>query len=100
MTPHPLYFALGSTLAERKSAYQSPFLSHLSDSTIQTIRGPKNMAWALDDDSFIEQVSDTLSRRAKPSPKGGDRRSKSFKTSKIKRILFFNEPCILNPCKT
>ncbi len=73
MTPHPLYFALGSTLAERKSAYQSPFLSHLSD---------------------------TLSRRAKPSPKGGDRRSKSFKTSKIKRILFFNEPCILNPCKT
>jgi putative transposase len=84
LTPHPLYFALGSTKAERKSAYQSPFLSDLSDSTIQTIRDPKNMAWALDDDSFIEQVSNTLSIRAKPLPRGGDRRSKAFKTSQIK----------------
>jgi putative transposase len=78
-----LYLALGNTKAERKSAYQSLFLSHLSDNTIQTIRDATNKAWALGDESFIEQVTNTLSRRAKLSPQGGDRRSKAFNASKI-----------------
>ena len=84
LTPHPLYLALGNTQAERKSAYQSLFLSHLSDNTIQAIRDATNKAWALGDDSFIEQVANTLSRRAKPLPQGGDRRSKAFNSSKPK----------------
>jgi putative transposase len=56
LTPHPLYLALGNTKSERKSAYQSLFLSHQSDNTIQAIRDATNKAWALGDDSFIEQV--------------------------------------------
>jgi putative transposase len=67
LTPHPVYLALGNTKAERQSAYQSLFLSHLSENTIQTIRDATNKEWALCDESFIEQVSNTLSRRAKPS---------------------------------
>jgi putative transposase len=73
-----LYLALGNTKAERKSAYQSLFLSHLSDKTIQAIRDATNKAWALGDGSFIEQVANTLPRRAMPLPQGGDRRSKAF----------------------
>jgi len=84
LTPHAVYLALGNTKVEIKSAYQSLFLSHLSENTIQTIRDATNKAWALGDESFIKQVSNTLSRRAKPSPQGGDRRSKAFNTSKIK----------------
>ena len=84
LTSHPLYLALGNTKAERKSAYQSLFLSHLSDNTIQAIRDATNKAWALGDESFIEQVANTLSRRAKPLPQDGDRRSKAFNASKIK----------------
>jgi putative transposase len=78
LTPHALYLALGKTDTERKSVYQSPFLSHLPDTTIQAIRDATNKAWALGDEAFIEQVSNTLSRRAKPSPQGGDGRSKAF----------------------
>jgi putative transposase len=84
LTPHPVYLALGNTKVERKSAYQSLFLSHLSDKTIQAIRDATNKAWALGDESFIEQVANTLSRRAKPLPQGGDRRSKVFNSSKMK----------------
>ena len=83
LTPQ-VFLALGNTQAERKSAYQSLFLSHLSDNTIQAIRDATNKAWALGDDSFIEQVANTLSRRAKPLPQGGDRRSKAFNSSKPK----------------
>ena len=81
LTPHALYLALGNTEAERKSVYQSLFLTHLSGNTIQAIRDATNKAWALGDELFIEQVSNTLSRRAKPSPQGGDRRSKTFNAS-------------------
>ena len=76
--------ALGNTKAEIKSAYQSLFHSHLSENTIQTIRDATNKAWALGDESLIKQVSNALSRRAKPSPQGGDRRSNAFNKSKIK----------------
>jgi putative transposase len=84
LKPHAVYLALRNTKAEIKSAYQRFFLSHLSENTIQTIREATNKAWALGDESFIKQVSNTLSRRAKLSPQGGDRRSKAFNTSKIK----------------
>jgi len=84
VTPHPLYLALGNTQAQRKSAYQSLFLSHQTENTIQAIRDATNKAWALGDDSFIEQIANTLSRRAKPLLQGGDRRSKAFNSSKPK----------------
>jgi putative transposase len=76
-----LYLALGNTEAERKSVYQRLFFAHLSGNTIQAIRDAANKAWALGDESFIGQVPSTLSRRAKPSPQGGDRRSKAFNAS-------------------
>ncbi|MFQ3197418.1 MAG: putative transposase [Paraglaciecola sp.] len=50
LTPHAVYLALGNTKAARKSAYQSLFLSHLSDNTIQTILDATNKAWALGDE--------------------------------------------------
>ncbi|MFQ3191768.1 MAG: putative transposase [Paraglaciecola sp.] len=81
LTPHALYLALGNTEAERKSVYQRLFFTHLSSNTIQAICDATNKAWELGDESFIEQVSNTLSRRAKPSPQGGDRRSKAFNAS-------------------
>ena len=84
LTPNRVYLALGNTEAERKSTYQSLFLSHLTDKTIQAIRDATNKAWALGDEKFIDKVFNTTSRRAKPLPQGGDRRSRSFKASKIK----------------
>jgi putative transposase len=44
LRPHDLYSALGKTDTERKSVYQSLFLSHLSDTTIQAIRDATNKA--------------------------------------------------------
>jgi hypothetical protein len=50
----------------------------------QDIRDVTNKIWALGDEPFNDQISNILSRRAKPSPQGGDRRSKAFNASKIK----------------
>ena len=41
LTPHALYLALGKTDTEKKSAYQSLFLSHLPDSTIRAVVMPQ-----------------------------------------------------------
>ncbi|MGJ8680173.1 hypothetical protein [Paraglaciecola sp.] len=78
LTPHTLYLGLGNTEVERKSAYRSLFVSNLSDYTIQAIRDATNKSWVLGNEQFIEQVSKNLSRRCKPLPQGGDRRSKTF----------------------
>lgn len=79
--PHALYLALGNTEVERKLAYQNLFTSRLSDYTIQTIRDTTNKSWVLGDEKFIKKISKALSRRAKPLPQGGDRRSDVFKAS-------------------
>jgi DNA/RNA endonuclease G (NUC1) len=65
-------------------------LSDLYFSTNLTpqIRDATNKAWALGDDSFIEQVANTLSRRAKPLPQGGDRRSRALTHQKLSDLYF------------
>lgn len=84
ITPHALYLALGNTKSERKKAYISLFTAHLSDNIIETIRDATNKSWVLGEEQFIEQIAQTLSRRAKTLKHGGDRRSKIFKESNIK----------------
>ncbi len=84
LKPHALYLALEKTQTEIKFAYPSLFLSQLSNNTIQIIRNATNKAWALGDESFIEQNSNALPRKVKPVPQGDDRRTKAFNASKIK----------------
>ncbi|MGK0476740.1 MAG: hypothetical protein ACJAYV_002417 [Oleispira sp.] len=48
------------------------------------VRDAINKSWALGDEPSTEQVSNTLSRRAKPSRQDGDKSARAFKSPKIK----------------
>lgn len=79
LSPHPIYLALADNEISRKQTYQDLYKTHLTQSTLNTIRDATNKAWVLGDERFIQQISETLARRASPLKRGGDRRSKAFK---------------------
>jgi putative transposase len=83
LTPHALYSALGKT-DTKKICLSKPFDITSAGQYNSSRRDATNKSWALGDEAFIEQVSNTLSRRVMPSPQGGNRRSKVFNALKIR----------------
>ena len=57
-----------------------------SDQTIELLRERTNKNWALGDQGFCSRLEMLSDRRALPSCRGGDRKSKQFKTRRIKRV--------------
>ena len=86
VTPHPLYQDLGPTYLDRQQAYRALFKSHIADKTLEEIRQCTNKGWVLGNDRFKEKIEGQLDRRAQPKPRGGDRKSTSFRQSKINRV--------------
>lgn len=79
VTPHEQYQALGSTTEERQAAYRALFQTHIDNKTLEEIRQATQKGWALGNDIFKEEIEHVLQRRAKPLPRGGDRRSAAFR---------------------
>lgn len=79
ISPHPVYKALGVDNATCRANYLALFASHIPKAEIDKIRAATNKAWVLGNDRFKAKVEQLLSRQAQPKPRGGDRRSKSFK---------------------
>jgi putative transposase len=79
VSPHPVYRALGTTEAQRQRAYRSGFEQPLSQEMLERIRNATNKAWVLGDDAFCQEIEGQLNRRAKPRPRGGDRRSAAYR---------------------
>lgn len=77
--PHALYRALGASDAERQRAYRAQFEAGLSEELIAHIRAYTNKAWVLGDEHFCQAIEDKLNRRARPRPRGGDRRSAAYR---------------------
>jgi putative transposase len=83
LAPHSLYLALGTTAEERQGAYRALFDAHLDVKTLAEIRTASNRAWVLGSEHFRDKIAMQINRRANPLPKGGDRRSETFrKTAK------------------
>jgi putative transposase len=76
---HPLYGALGATDEERQQSYRALFNRQIEDKTLEHIRETTNSGWVLGNERFREQVENQLKRRAGPAPRGGDRKSKSYR---------------------
>ena len=79
ISPHPVYKALGVDNATCRANYLALFASHIPKAEIDKIRAATNKAWVLGNDRFKAKVEQLLSRQVQPKPRGGDRRSKSFK---------------------
>lgn len=79
ISPHAVYRALGASDAERQRAYRAQFDAGLSQELIAHIRAYTNKAWVLGDEHFCQAIEDKLNRRARPRPRGGDRRSAAYR---------------------
>ncbi|MEA3639238.1 MAG: transposase [Lamprobacter sp.] len=77
--PHPVYRALGDNLSQQQQAYRALFEYPLSQKLVDRIRAATNKAWVLGDERFCQAIEDKLNRRAKPRPRGGDRRSAAYR---------------------
>lgn len=78
-TPHRVYQALGDNAAHRQQAYRALFEYPLNQQLIERIRAATNKAWVLGDEHFCQAVEEKLNRRARPRPRGGDRRSAAYR---------------------
>lgn len=78
LTPHPLYLNLGTTVAERQSAYRALFTGLMPVHDIAAIRHATNKAWVLGDEHFKAQIAAKTGRRPEPAGRGGDRKSAVF----------------------
>ena len=80
ITPHYCYQSLGKTESLRQENYQSLFDNRIPDYTMKEITDAVNKAWVLGNDRFIKQIEKQTGQRVKLSKRGGDRKSKEFKS--------------------
>ena len=76
VTSHYLYNALSDAEETRQARYRALFEAHIDQKTIDEVRRCANKAWVLGSDYFKTKIELQLNRRAQPSARGGDRRSK------------------------
>lgn len=67
---HNLYWQLGRSTLERRTAYRQLFRSAICDTDLGAIRKNTNKAWVLGNDRFREKVEQLTGRRTKEKPKG------------------------------
>ena len=79
VVPHTLYQALGKTAEARQKAYRILFRARIPQKTLEAIRDATNKAWVLGSDYFKDRIESKLNRPAKPSPRGGDRKSRKYR---------------------
>ena len=86
VTAHPIFDQLGGTSSDRRFAYRRLFANTISDQTIELLRERTNKNWALGDQGFCSRLEMLSDRQALPRCRGGDRKSKQFKTRRINRV--------------
>jgi putative transposase len=79
VTPHAEYQKLGRSQRARQSAYRRTFSQPIEEGMLTQIRGATNKAWVLGGDAFCRDLEGQLNRRAAPRPRGGDRRSATYR---------------------
>ena len=79
ITPHPCYEALADDAEARREAYRALFRRPVPEATLDAIRASTNRGWVLGNDRFKAEIEAMTGRRASPSPRGGDRKSKAYR---------------------
>ncbi len=79
VTPHATYRRLGRSAKARLEAYRAGFAEPMDAALLERIRESTNKAWVLGDLAFCNAIEEKLNRRALPRPRGGDRRSATYR---------------------
>lgn len=69
-TPHPIYVELGSTAAERATAYRALFVGQIDTALLHQIRQATNQGMALGGDRFKQEFEQLAQRRLSPLKRG------------------------------
>ena len=77
---HELYKRLGKSVKERCESYRALFNIEVEQKTIEEIREATNKSWVLGSEYFKESIEDKINRPMNPRGRGGDRKSKSYKS--------------------
>jgi putative transposase len=80
VTPHSVYRRLGPTPEAPRAAYRDLFRTKRSADTLSAIRESTNRAWVLGSDQSKARVEKRTARRALPKPRGGDRKSRAYRS--------------------
>ena len=80
ITPHELYQGLGRNKQLREKAYRELFRNHIAEKTLTEIRSATNKAWVLGNNRFQSRVEKLVERQTALKSRGGDRKSKKYKT--------------------
>ena len=83
LVTHPEYQRLGRTPAQRQQAYRALFQARIPELTLEEIRQATNKGWALGNEQFKAVIEQKLARAASPKPRGGDRKSRKYRQSRI-----------------
>jgi putative transposase len=76
---HERYKEMGNTDDERRRSYRALFDIYVTDKQLNEIRQAANREWVLGSDRFKAKIEQELQRRVSPLPRGGDRKSISFR---------------------
>ncbi|MBL6945721.1 MAG: transposase [Rhodospirillales bacterium] len=79
ISPHPCYKALGNSKEACRKAYRALFKRRLSPEIRDEIEACAAKGWALGSDRFKAEIEKTAGRRVTPKPRGGDRKSKTWR---------------------
>jgi putative transposase len=74
---HTLYHALGADAKSRQAAYRELFRYELDIGLVDEIRRATNSNYALGNDAFAKQISETLGRRVTPGQAGRPRKAEN-----------------------
>ncbi len=86
ISPQLLYKQLGRSPEERQKVYRQLFRARIAGSMIEEIRKATNKSWVLGSDRFKAKIEKLTARQAAPKARGGDRKSESYRKSKINRV--------------
>ncbi len=81
VTQHTVFNRLGRTPNGRQSAYRALFRETVPDEVLDDLRQATNRGWVFGGKKFQSRMSRLSGRRTTPLPRGGDRRSRSFRQS-------------------
>jgi len=83
ITPHAVYHTLGANSAAQREAYQALFQAPLPAAIVNAIRHATNSGGVLSDADFRERLETQFGRAVDRHLHGGDRRSASFRSSRL-----------------
>lgn len=82
ISPHQQYTQLGNTHTDRQQAYRALFKGRIANRDINLISQSTQKGWALGNNAFKADLETQTGRKATPTRRGGDRKSKKYHESK------------------